>query len=158
MKIFIEEFVSIILHTTEKLLELSEEQSAIPVAPGKWSPKQIIGHLIDSASNNHQRFVRIQFPDDKFFPRYHQDDWVTVQHYQGEPWELLVKLWKYYNLHLAHIIVRMPEAVIQERITKYTSEQISWVPAEQRDKFNMEYLIRDYVEHMKHHLNQLFGD
>ena len=99
--------------------------------------------------------MRMQFADDKFFPRYQQDDWVNVQHYQTESWEILVNLWKFYNLHIAHVIANTPGDVLQEVITKYTSEQISWIPAEFKEKFTMEYLFTDYVEHMKHHLGQI---
>ncbi len=148
-------FTELINSTSTELLEISEEASAVPRAPGKWSPRQVIGHLIDSACNNHQRFVRMQFPDDKFFPRYQQDDWVNVQHYQTESWETLVNLWKFYNLHIAHVIANTPEANLKEVITKYTSEQISWIPAEFQEKFTMEYLFTDYVQHMKHHLGQI---
>ncbi len=155
MSIAIKEFTSLIESTTDELLNLSEEASAVPRAPGKWSPRQVIGHLIDSACNNHQRFVRMQFADDKFFPRYQQDDWVNVQHYQTESWEALVNLWKYYNLHIAHLIANTPAENLKEVITKYTSEQISWIPAEQQSKFTMQYLFDDYVEHMKHHLGQI---
>jgi len=154
MKRDISEFKALIIATSRELLAISEEASTISPAPGKWSPRQVIGHLIDSACNNHQRFVRMQFANDKFFPRYQQDDWVNVQHYQDESWEVLVNLWKYYNLHISHVIAATPENVLHEVITKYTSEQISWIPAEHKEKFTMEYLFTDYVEHMKHHLKQ----
>jgi len=151
----ISEFKTFIDSKANQLLTIGEEASAVPRTPGKWSPRQVIGHLIDSACNNHQRFVRIQFADDKFFPRYQQDDWVNVQHYQTESWETLVNLWKFYNLHIAHILANTPETSLKEVITKYTSEQISWIPAEEQGKFTMQYLFDDYVEHMKHHLGQI---
>jgi len=66
-----------------RLLEIPEQQSAIARSEDKWSPKEIIGHLIDSASNNHQRFVRAQFTDELIFAGYEQEGWVRVQDYQG---------------------------------------------------------------------------
>src|SRR5215210_9234074 len=91
------------------LVKMSDESSRRRPAPGKWSPREIVGHLIDSAANNHQRFVRAQFQDDLVFPGYAQDDWVRAQRYDAEPWPLLVNLWRSYNLHLAHVCRHAPE-------------------------------------------------
>ena len=63
---------------TPRLLALSDAEAAKAPAPGKWSPKQVLGHLIDSASNNHQRFVRAQFTDDLVFAGYQQEPWVEA--------------------------------------------------------------------------------
>lgn len=65
-------------------MRIPEAAAAHALAEGQWSPKQIIGHLIDSAANNHQRFVRAQFTDDLVFPGYEQEAWVEVQHYNDE--------------------------------------------------------------------------
>ncbi|MCB0841112.1 MAG: DinB family protein, partial [Bacteroidetes bacterium] len=70
-------------------------------APGKWSSKEILGHLIDSAANNHRRFVQAAYQDDFVFDGYDQDKWVAVQRYNEVPWIFLLDLWKSYNLHLA---------------------------------------------------------
>jgi hypothetical protein len=72
------------------LKAISDEASRVSPAPGKWSPREIVGHLIDSASNNHQRFVRAQFQDDLVFSGYDQDRWVAVQRYQEAPWSELI--------------------------------------------------------------------
>ncbi|MEO8580489.1 MAG: DinB family protein [Gemmatimonadales bacterium] len=64
---------------TPRLQRMTEEQARRSPKPGKWSPSEIIGHLIDSASNNHQRFVRARFQDDLVFPGYEQDAWVNTQ-------------------------------------------------------------------------------
>ena len=93
-----------------RMLAISEEESRVPRAEDKWSPKEIVGHLIDSASNNHQRFVRAQFTDHLVFPGYEQESWVRAQGYRDEPWPLLVELWRSFNLHLAHVMERSPEA------------------------------------------------
>ena len=68
----------------EKLLQIDDDEAVRKSSPEKWSTKEIIGHLIDSASNNHQRFVRAQFSDDLVFPGYQKDEWIAVQHYQNE--------------------------------------------------------------------------
>src|SRR5436305_2922886 len=84
MKEAIEDFRHTVEEASARLLSISDEESAREKAPGKWSPKEIIGHLIDSASNNHQRFVRTQFRDDLAFLGYQQEAWVKVQHYASE--------------------------------------------------------------------------
>ena len=69
-----------------------------------WSIKEIIGHLIDSAAHNHQRFVRAELQADLVFPGYDQDDWVRAQAYHSAPWGPLLTLWQSYNLHLARVM------------------------------------------------------
>src|SRR5215211_6351731 len=79
----------------------SADEAARRPAPGKWSPKAIIGHLVDSAANNHQRFVRAQLQYDLIVAGYAQEAWVALQRYQDAPWMELVALWREYNLHIA---------------------------------------------------------
>lgn len=93
-----------------KLRVVSDSAAAQPITPGKWSSKQVIGHLIDSAANNHQRFVRAQEGPDLEFPPYVQDHWVLSQHYQDRPWNELTTFLQIYNHHLAHVIEHIPRA------------------------------------------------
>ena len=95
---------------TPRLLALSEAEAGRHPSPGKWSPKEVIGHLIDSASNNHQRFVRAGFTE-MVFPGYQQEEWVRAQRYASAPWTELVGLWSSFNLHLARVIEATPAAV-----------------------------------------------
>ena len=91
-----------------RLSAISDADAAKPPAPGKWSPKQVIGHLIDSASNNHQRFVRANFTDDLIFPGYDQERWVSLGQYADAPWESLVTLWREFNLQIARVMEATP--------------------------------------------------
>src|SRR5215218_8657132 len=83
---YAQRLVDVVDRASPTLLALGDDASRSRPAPGKWSPREIIGHLIDSASNNHQRFVRMRARDDLVVEGYQQEDWVAVQRYQDAPW------------------------------------------------------------------------
>src|SRR5712692_9726124 len=94
------DFERTINESYDQLAQLTDAKCDVPLAPGKWSAKQVIGHLVDSAANNHQRFVRLQLENNLSLPGYEQNGWVGCQDYQHERWPDLVQLWRSYNLHL----------------------------------------------------------
>ena len=157
MKDFLDDFRQTIAVAAEDLARLSEAESERAPAPGKWSPKQVIGHLIDSASNNHGRFVRAQLQDDLVFPGYQQEEWVRLQSYQDESWGLLVELWRFYNLHLAHLMEHISAEDLARPRTNHTLDQIAWQTVPRSESATLEYLMRDYVAHLKNHLRQISG-
>jgi len=142
---------------TPRLLAFSESEAAKLPAPGKWSPKQVIGHLIDSASNNHQRFVRAQFTDDLVFPGYQQEAWVVAQQYQTASWPEIVALWRLFNLHLARVIEAVPISIRQHPRSRHNLHELAWQPVSQGQTTTLEYFMRDYVGHLRHHLEQVLG-
>src|ERR1051325_1463873 len=109
MQNVIEEFKRTVSESYDRLAKVLDAESSLPLSDGKWSRKELIGHLIDSASNNHQRFVRAQVDDGHSFPGYEQESWVARQGYEDESWEDLTLLWKSYNQHLAHVVSRIPD-------------------------------------------------
>lgn len=123
-------------------------------ATGGWSPKQILGHLIDSAAVNHQRFVRAQWQD-LIFASYAQEDWVNVQQYQLAPWAELVALWVVYNRHLARVMAAVPAEVRSREQRRHNLHEIAWKPVPAEQPTTLSYLMWDYVEHLKHHLRQI---
>ena len=131
--------------SAHKLFDISEADSEIRPAPGKWSKKEIIGHLIDSASNNHQRFIRAQQESGISLPGYAQNFWVEQQKYQSEPWKTLVALWTTYNTHLAHLIAQIPAENENNLITVGENQPVT-----------LKFLAEDYVNHARHHLDQVF--
>ena len=142
---------------TPRLLAIPDAEASKPPAPGKWSPKQVIGHLIDSASNNHQRFVRVRFMDDLVFAGYEQESWVAAQGYQGAPWAELVGLWRLFNLHLARVIENLPAPVRERPRARHNLDELAWRPVPKETPATLEYFMRDYVGHLKHHLAQIPG-
>lgn len=140
-----------LLDTLDKALPLlkkiSDETASAKPKHGKWSYKEIIGHLVDSAANNHQKFVRTIQEDGLKFPPYEQEAWVRIQQYNEADWHQLLQLWDVYNRHLAHIIGRIPDAALPNQIAIGKSEP-----------FSLDFIVRDYPEHLKHHLRAILPD
>ena len=152
---FLNDFRQTLEVSSVRLLEIPETQSQISRDKGGWSPKQIVGHLIDSAANNHQRFVRAQLSNDLVYEGYQQDEWVKVQQYNEAPWSQLVQLWKLYNLHLAHVMASIPEHELTRERKKHSLDQIAWQTVAKDTRTTVDYLVRDYVAHLKSHLSQI---
>ena len=153
---WLEDFRETIASAAPRLLQISEAQSEQPRAEEHWSAKQIIGHLIDSATNNHARFVLAQIKDDLVFPGYEQNSWVTIQHYQQAPWPRLVDLWRAYNLHLLHVMAFTPADQLTKRCVQHSLQTIAFETVTESEPATLEYLMKDYVVHLKHHLSQIF--
>jgi len=156
MKDVLEDFRRTIEEAAARLGALGEAEARRARGADAWTPKEIIGHLIDSAANNHARFVRAQYTDDLVFPGYEQDEWVRAQHYNEESWPLLVELWKHYNLHLLHVMACAPEETLRRPRRRHTLDRIAWQTIDANQPATLEYLMTDYVGHLKSHLRQIF--
>ena len=128
------------------LAAINDHDASLPHATAKWSRKQIIGHLIDSASNNHQRFVRGVETHGGRYPTYDQEFCVRLQRPNDVPWSVLVDLWLNYNQYLAHVVASLPPE----------SSGYAMKIGDNRD-VDLLWIAVDYVEHLKHHLNQVLG-
>ena len=155
---FLADFRETIASATARLRAIPEEQSRHKSSPEDWSPIEVLGHLIDSAANNHHRFVRAQFTNDLEFPGYEQDNWVNSQKYRDEAWSDVIQLWSAYNLHLLHVASVIPEDVLTKHRARHTLDQIAFNLVDKSEPATLEYLIRDYVDHLRHHLNQIFNE
>jgi DinB superfamily len=138
-----------------RLSELSDPVITWRPSPAAWSIKEIIGHLIDSAANNHQRFVRAADQDDLVFPGYEQNRWVRVQAYDSAPWNELVTLWATYNQHLARVMAAVPSSVRERRHARHNLHEIGWRPFPADQPATLDDLMHDYVLHLEHHLAQV---
>ena len=139
------------------LLRLDDGATSSRPAPGKWSPREIIGHLIDSASNNHQRFVRMSARDDLVVEGYEQDRWVASQRYQESPWGELVVLWLKYNRHLARVMTATPAADRERSRSVHNLDERAFRPVSRDRAVTLDYFMSDYVDHLEHHLAQVLG-
>ena len=111
--------------------------------------KQIVGHLVDSASNNTHRIVHLQYQPSPFaFPNYasfgNNDRWIAIQNYESENWTNLVQLWKYIHLHLVHVINNVKEEKSENQWIVATGEYVS-----------LKNMIIDYLRHFKLHLGEI---
>jgi hypothetical protein len=126
------------------LRALSDDAASIPIREGGWSRKELLGHLIDSASNNHQRFVRLQQFEYIRLATYEQEHWVRAQGYSEADWKSLVDLWTAYNRHLAHVIRRIRPETLSHRCEISTGREVT-----------LDYFVDDYLGHLQHHLRQM---
>ena len=132
-----------ILNTIPQLLRaIDENEMQFKSSPDKWSKKQILGHLIDSASINHHRFVRGQFEDVPEIS-YDQDKWNDHSYYQQIDTKQIIDLWTVYNRQILEITKRIPSGHWQRMIRV------------KDDRFTLEFILSDYVHHMEHHLRQV---
>jgi hypothetical protein len=111
---------------------------------GKWLKKEILGHLIDSAANNHHRFVRAQLAGPFTGPKYDQQAWVSIHAYRQRSWLELVELWVALNRHLAVVIESVPDDKLNTPCIIGDDEAVS-----------LEWLMEDYLRHLEHHLQQI---
>ena len=125
------------------LSEIDEQTFSHKHAPHKWSKKEILGHLIDSANNNHQRFVRARFEEAPTI-FYIQDEWNKYGYYNQVESAKIIALWAAYNKYLAELISHIPEEALR-RESK----------TDDGKSHTLEFLINDYVDHLEHHLKQI---
>ena len=153
------EYVQRLQHDVERavprLLALGESSATRPPGGG-WSPREIIGHLVDSASNNHQRFVRARVQDNLIFPGYEQDLWVQAGDYQSAPWNDLVELWRTFNLQIARVMAATPDEVRLRERHEHNFDRIGFEAIPQGQPATLDHLMRDYVTHLEHHLEQVW--
>lgn len=133
------------------LKDLPDRLKRIPAArvelrpnPSKWSPKEELGHLIDSAVNNHRRILLTQLENSPALPSYDGERWVEVQRYQERDWNELVLLWCAFNQHLLAAAEAVPELAWVRTCTIGDSEPMT-----------LKFVVDDYVDHMVHHLRHI---
>lgn len=135
---------AILAEAGPQLRQLAEAKVAAQPLPGEWSAKEILGHLIDSAANNHQRIVRALHNEAGDFPPYRPVDWVRVQHYNQRPWAELVDFWLAYNQHLGAVIETIPPKALT-----------AWCNIGKEEPVTLEFVVNDYLRHVRHHLHDL---
>jgi hypothetical protein len=115
-------------------------------AENSWCIKEVVGHLIDSASNNHQRMVRLQIKDQLVFPDYRHDNekWVRLQGYAQRPWSEILALWQQFNRHIAHLIRSVDGSCLKH----------VWIQ-EPKSHISLAELMHGYLQHLRLHADQI---
>jgi hypothetical protein len=137
--------VSLIQREVQVLRALPETESEIrPGGETSWSPREELGHLIDSAANNHIRFTRSLIEPEFRGPSYAQNDWVRTHRYQEMPWLTIVEFWFHYNSFIASLLKTVPEEKLLTPCFVGSGAGVS-----------LQFLVEDYVLHMQHHIDHL---
>lgn len=144
MKTISEKICEIISTTKPELLKISPEIACRKINPDTWSKKEILGHLIDSVSNNHQRIVRGAQNLAQDFPTYNQNQWVAVQCYNEMNWFDLIELFSHYNFHLCRVIDYLPEEVLSNLCNIGKEKHVT-----------LKFVIEDYLRHLEQHVEKI---
>ncbi len=134
----------ILKETPKKMQGFSETKATEHQLMGQWSKKEELGHLIDSAANNHQRFVRMQIDNYLQLPQYKQNEWVDVQKYNERKWVDVIELWLTYNKQILHVIKNANSLKLRNEAS-----------FPDHGTLTLQFLMDDYVDHMEHHLKRI---
>jgi len=126
------------------LRALDEQRASIPRGTGKWCPKEELGHLVDSATNNHVRFVCGAVQPEYRGASYAQEEWVRIHGYREMPWETIVSFWFHYNQLLSRLVANIPQDRLATKCLIATGPEVT-----------LGFVIEDYIMHMKHHIDQI---
>jgi len=144
MKTISEKIREIISTTKPELLKISPEIACRKISPEIWSKKEILGHLIDSAANNHQRLVRGAQNLAQDFPTYNQNQWVEVQCYNEMNWFDLIEFFSQYNYHFCRVIDYLPEEVLSNPCNIGKENHVT-----------LKFVIEDYLRHLGQHVEKI---
>lgn len=148
-EIITEEIISLVEKWEPRLSSIGDDILKSRFNKQNRTIKQILGHLIDSTSNNIHRIVHLQYQQSPLeFPNYasfgNNDRWIAIQNYQDEDWDLMIKVWKYSVFHLCHVIKNVDE-------TKLTNE---WIAGPGR-MITLREMITEFTRHLKLHLSEI---
>ena len=126
------------------LLAVPQALADVPWRKGGWTRKEIVGHLLDSAANNRQRFVRGAIDGEYAGPKYAQEAWVAAHGYASQSWDILLSWWIVEHEILAAVVDCVPEGRLEARCVVGDDAPVT-----------LRFLIEDYVSHQRWHLSQI---
>jgi len=155
---FIETLKDIIEEVYPVFKRMSSAQFSEKPSEEKWSPKEILGHLVDSAFNNHRRLILAESQDNLLFDGYDQDQWVKRNNYQNRSKSDILEMWRISNLHFGEAANSLSKEKLNAKTTVHSYFGWSMIPFEEGKEESIKYLIADYVYHTEHHLIQILPD
>jgi len=150
-----EKLNKIISFSAEKIREIPNSEINLKPSPDKWSKKEILGHLIDSAYNNHQRFLRAVERDNLVFRPYNQVDWVLKNNYQNREIDEILDIWIMVNNHINVLVGSLSDELLNKETTDHNFHVVCMNAYQEGVKTSLSYLIWDYIFHLEHHLSQI---
>jgi len=139
----------------KELTGIDREKAKARPAPGKWCINEIVGHLIDSAINNHRRFVLMQIQDKLIFDGYEQDKWVELQNYFIKDLKTLVETWEILNLNIISILLEISPEFWKKSFKQHNLKDIAWGEFPANQPVTARDIVQDYFGHIEHHLKQI---
>lgn len=136
----------IVLEAVPQLLDIPEEKTGADREGRTWTCKEELGHLIDSALNNHNRIVRAALDGEYAGPGYDQEGWVDLNAYNELSWVTIVFLWRDLNFQLSRVMDRIPQDWLSSPCTIGENAPVT-----------LQFLMTDYVEHMNGHVAKILG-
>lgn len=146
---------SIIQSVVPTLNKISSSEFSLKKNPDKWSKIEILGHLIDSATNNHRRFKNFLHQEHLVFGGYNQDDEVVINDYQNRDPSDIIQLWSGMNRQVIQIIKAIPSDRLSQIYEQHNYHRIGFKTIPESDPSTIQYLILDYIGHLEHHLSQI---
>lgn len=156
MQRYLAEWQKKISSIEKQLTKIDKESARVKPAPEKWCINEIMGHLIDSAINNHRRFILMQINDDLIFDGYDQDKWVELQNYVIKDLKTLVETWEILNLNIISALMEIDMSFWEKKFETHSFDKILWQPVSLENPVTAEYFVKDYFGHLTHHLKQIF--
>jgi hypothetical protein len=143
MESIVSELTAVVEKHLSALRSITADEFNFKSSPSKWSKKEILGHLIDSAQNNIRRFIVAQY-EEKPKITYNQDKWVAIADYLHYNLPDLIQLWWLLNKHICHALKNMPAEMTERESQTEELHTVKW-------------LAQDYIKHLKHHLHQILN-
>jgi len=146
---------AIVENAARQISLIDEDKMSRKPQPDKWSKKEILGHLVDSAFNNHARFLKAGLQNDLIFEGYNQDEWVQKNNYQIRPAKEITNLWQQNNQHICYLIEAIPEDLLLKKTRQHEFHKMCMQMLPEGEEANLAYLIWDYTYHIEYHLLQI---
>ncbi len=153
---FLQKCYNNILRLENELSSIEKDLTKIKPGQNKWSPNELLGHLVDSALNNHCRFILMQTEDNLVFDGYDENKWVELQKYNDRDWSDILDTWVTLNINIIETLEAVNPQLWNKEFKNHSLDKTAWNSLPKSQSATMAYLVKDYFGHINHHLKQLY--